>query len=567
MLFHHHHAGHGRVARTPPAPLDQLTDGRAVALEDGLDAAVGQIAGPTGDARLRRPVRTRRPVAHTLDPSAHPHMAPDIHAGQGIDLVAPVTNVRPGFPAHPPVPRSDVPADDVTDLRARLRATGPRLYVGVGGRGTAFARPEQAVLVVGPPRSGKTTALVIPNVLAAPGAVISTSTKPDVLTTTVSARSGLGRCWLMDPTGTVTPPPGVTTLRWSPVVAARSWDEALVTARALVGAARPGAALGEAGHWTERAEAMLAPILHAAALCGADMRTVVRWVLRQDLGPARATLTGHGSDVAADVLAGLAATDQRELSGIWSTTAGVLAAYRSAAALSASEAPNLDPSTIALGTDTVYVCAPARAQSLVAPIVVAFLEQVRAGAYRAAAEGQGAVPVTFALDELANIAPLPDLPAMVSEGGSQGLLTLACLQDLSQARQRWGSAADGFLSLFGTKVVLPGIGDIGTLELVSRLGGEVNVPQRSVSRGPWWGQGRGAPTVSWSPQRQRRMPVDAINQLAPGTAVVLTGADPPAMVRLPPWWASPRFADRAPHPSSTPLPPAGAERRGVGLDR
>ena len=73
---------------------------------------------------------------------------------------------------------------------------------------------------------------------------------------------------------------------------------------------------------------------------------------------------------------------------------------------------------------------------------------------------------------------------MVSEGGSQGLLTLACLQDLSQARQRWGRAADGFLSLFGTKLVLPGIGDLATLELISRLGGEIDVPARSVSHDP-----------------------------------------------------------------------------------
>jgi len=42
---------------------------------------------------------------------------------------------------------------------------------------------------------------------------------------------------------------------------------------------------------------------------------------------------------------------------------------------------------------------------------------------------------------------------MVSEGAGQGVLTLACLQDLSQARGRWGGAAEGFLSLFGTTVV------------------------------------------------------------------------------------------------------------------
>ena len=61
---------------------------------------------------------------------------------------------------------------------------------------------------------------------------------------------------------------------------------------------------------------------------------------------------------------------------------------------------------------------------------------------------------------------------MVSEGAGQGLLTLACLQDLSQARSRWGGAAEGFFSLFGTTVVLPGIGDVRTLEAISSLAGE-----------------------------------------------------------------------------------------------
>ena len=61
------------------------------------------------------------------------------------------------------------------------------------------------------------------------------------------------------------------------------------------------------------------------------------------------------------------------------------------------------------------------------------------------------------------------------------MLTLACLQDLSQARGRWGAAAEGFLSLFGTTVVLPGIGDVRTLEALSALGGEEEVATRSVS--------------------------------------------------------------------------------------
>ena len=178
----------------------------------------------------------------------------------------------------------------------------------------------------------------------------------------------------------------MTRLRWSPVASATTWDESLVLARAMTGAARPGGPT-----WASRptgssgAEALLAPLLHAAHLNGSGMETVLRWVLRQDLAPARAILAAHGVETGVDVLSGLAATDPRELSGIWSSTAGVLAAYRSDAVLDNCAAPNFDPRRFVGTADTVYVCAPARYQELVAPIVVAFLEQVRAGAYASAA--------------------------------------------------------------------------------------------------------------------------------------------------------------------------------------
>jgi type IV secretory pathway TraG/TraD family ATPase VirD4 len=442
------------------------------------------------------------------------------------------------------------PNRQLEHFQRHLAVSGGRLYLGATSRGLALTEPQQALLVLGPPRSGKTTGVAIPNVLAAPGAVVVTSTKPDVLATTVSTRTAAGRCWLLDPSATMPTPGGVTRLRWSPVVSADTWDDSLVLARSIVRAARPDGRSGESAHWTERAEALLAPLLHAAHLAGAGMELVLRWVLRQELDPARGTLAGAGVDTAVDVLSGLAATDAREQSGIWSTAAGLLAAYRSDAVLDNAAAPNFDPRRLVASHDTVYVCAPARYQDLVAPIVVAFLEQVRAGTYAAWARSPGGLPVplTLVLDELANIAPLPDLPAMVSEGGSQGLLTLACLQDLSQARQRWGRAADGFLSLFGTKLVLPGIGDLATLELISRLGGEMDVPSRSVTHNPWrWGPG----SVTWSTHRQRRLPVDTVSQQPPGGALVLAGSRPPERVWLPPWWAVPEFRPARRLPAST----------------
>ena len=455
-------------------------------------------------------------------------------------------------------PGTWVPDISLRQLQANLAVNGPELYVGTNGRRLIWAGPQQALLVLGPPRSGKTSTLVVPNVLAAPGPVLVTSTKPDVLQATLASRSQLGRCWLLDPSGTIEPPPGANLLRWSPVAASYSWEEALVTARVMTAAARPQGAYGESAHWTERAEALLAPLLHAAAVAGAGIREVLTWALRRDIHTPMALLGRagkDGADVALDVLAGIAGTEERERSGIFSTAAGVLSAYRSSRALQLADGANFDPAQFPIGADTIYVYAPARYQALMAPVVVAFLEQVRAATYEQAAAGTLRLPVTLVLDEVANVAPLPDLPAMVSEGGGQGLLTLACLQDLSQARARWGPPADGFFSLFGTKVLFPGIGDMRTLEAVSRLAGEADVAVRAVNASAWWSS-RPTANTTYSPRRQPRLPVDQAHSLPAGAAIVISGARPPQIAYLTRWWEYPPFceATMARPPANWPAP-------------
>ncbi len=61
------------------------------------------------------------------------------------------------------------------------------------------------------------------------------------------------------------------------------------------------------------------------------------------------------------------------------------------------------------------------------------------------------------------------------------MVTLACLQDLSQARVRWGEAAEGFLTLFAWKMLLPGVADLRTLQLFSALAGERWVQRQSTT--------------------------------------------------------------------------------------
>jgi type IV secretory pathway TraG/TraD family ATPase VirD4 len=356
---------------------------------------------------------------------------------------------------------------------------GGGVYLGLKADGDwQLSRPDRAVLLLGPPRSGKTSGVIIPALLAHTGPAVATSTKPDVARATGRLRARFGRVWVFDPTG-ASGTSGAEQLRWSPVRASVRWDGALLMARAMTASVGDGTVHGS--HWAKRSQALLAPFLHAAALDGRDMEAVVDWVMRHELDEAGILLEQErASRMAFGSLLGLLNTEERERASIFSAAADALEAYSSEAALDAAKDPNFDPEAFIASEDTIYIHAPAEEQAAAAPIVCGLLSEIRAATYRAHQQRRLGRRVLFALDEVANIAPLPELPQIASEGGGQGLELLAALQDLSQARARWGQAADGFLTLFGTKVILPGIADTRSLEAISVALGEYD--RQVVSR-------------------------------------------------------------------------------------
>lgn len=435
--------------------------------------------------------------------------------------------------------RSQGPPRAAMRMREHARASGGGAFLGVCQRRWAFADSQHAVLVLGPPRSGKTSAIVIPTLLCASGPAVCTSTKTDVLRATRRAREEIGEVWLFDPAGAQADwPKGVRRLCWSPIAASCTWDGALLTARAMALASDAGRGTANEGHWRERAAALLAPLLHAAALTERPIGEILRWVLQQDLDPAGKALQAGDIQVANDVLVGIARTDARERSSIFSATAGVLSAYNAHAARQTAAVCNFDPARFVRSGDTIYITAPAHQQALVAPLIVGLLEQIRYATYargeegrrdREEQEGSGRPPVLWCLDEVANIAPIHDLPALVSEAGGQDLHVVACLQDLSQARARWGEAADGFLSLFQTKLVLAGVADTRTLEAVSLVIGEYDrhVVSHTATRSRT--QTLKAPSndgdsIVHSTQRQRVLSAGEIHRLPAGHALLLDGA-------------------------------------------
>jgi type IV secretion system protein VirD4 len=166
-----------------------------------------------------------------------------------------------------------------------------RLTLGrVGGRLVA-AEPGASLAVIGPSGCGKTAGFAIPALLEWQGPVVATSVKTDLLGKTIEARRHLGNVWVYDPTACA----GVPRSTWSPIPSCRSWGGAQRVTSWLNEAADPKASSVSDGHyWNNQARIGLAPLLHAAAVSGATMCDVVRWVDTQEIEQVRMALARAG---------------------------------------------------------------------------------------------------------------------------------------------------------------------------------------------------------------------------------------------------------------------------------
>jgi hypothetical protein len=390
-----------------------------------------------------------------------------------------------------------------------------RLVIGTGGNGNLYlTHARRNLLILGPPRSEKTAGVLTPAILSHPGPVVSTSTKADVLRATGLVRARLGRVWHYSPDGAETPP-GAIELRWSPIPPSVRWSSAIALGKAMADISEQSNSENSA-YFRTKAGVLIAALLHGAALGDKPMIWLLRAVNgeRRILEEAEEVLDQSfeaDTQIALSDLRGILELDERSKGPIFATTANAFAAFRLPGALASTENVNFDPAEFVAGDpeafnplrladpsgeqnpdqdmmlawqlgpkgrfDTVYITASSEQQSLVAPIVASLLSQIREAAFARCRADEAAdyfsrPPVLWALDEVAGIAPMRDLPETLSQSGGQGLLLAVCLQDLQMARARWDKAADAFLTLFGNIVILPGIRDDATLRAISTVIGK-----------------------------------------------------------------------------------------------
>ncbi|MBS1674510.1 MAG: type IV secretory system conjugative DNA transfer family protein, partial [Actinobacteria bacterium] len=359
------------------------------------------------------------------------------------------------------------------------------------------------------------------------------------VTATITARERVGPVAVFDPQRLAEGIPAG--LRWSPVRGCGDPLTAMIRAGGLAAATGLGKGGTEGGDfWEAKTRVALQCLLHAAALDDRQPVDLFRWTLDPAAaGDAVSILAAHPRAAGgwAESLQSMLESDPRTRDSIWqgvSLALSALADPRVLDAVTPGPGEVFDPEAFLQQKGTLYLLATAAGANNSAPLVAALIEDVVEAARRLAARSPGArldPPLLLALDEIANLSPLPSLPTLMAEGGGTGITTMPVAQSLAQARERWSEhAASAIWDAAIVKVVLGGASNSRDLQDLSTLIGERDEITDSTTVGE-----HGSRSAQRSIRRVPIMPPDTIRRLPFGTGLVLLRSAPPIVARLRRW--------------------------------
>uniref|UniRef100_UPI001EF4DB63 type IV secretory system conjugative DNA transfer family protein n=1 Tax=Frankia sp. Cj5 TaxID=2880978 RepID=UPI001EF4DB63 len=404
-----------------------------------------------------------------------------------------------------------------------------------------YGSDEDVAVAVMAPRAGKTTALAVPVILDAPGAVVATANKADLWATTAALRAANGTVWVFDPQQIAYAPP---IWWWNPLAAVRGVEDADRLASHFLQEIRGGQASRD--FWAAAAGDLLASLLLAAATNDRSLIDVYEW-LNDSASPRPADLLDdHGYRAVAAGLRGRQAGAPETREGVYETARAAARCLRNDQILTWVTPPAehdaesgqralLDVDRFAASSDTLYLLSKDD-EGAASPLVAAFVDQVMRAAVRRAEAAGGRLdpPMRIMLDEAANICKIADLPRLYSHLGSRGLVTITILQSYRQGVGVWGEQGmDALWSAATIKLVGAGIDDPRHAEDLSRLVGDHDIEISSLSHS------RGGPSTQVSLRRQRILDAADIRAMPKGTALLLATGIRAAAVRLRPWYTGP----------------------------
>ncbi|WP_327219533.1 type VI secretion protein [Streptomyces cyaneofuscatus] len=302
--------------------------------------------------------------------------------------------------------------------------------------------PRTPLLVYAPARDRRPT--VVQAIQDAEGPALVVTSDPTVWAETKDARAKLGPVLVYDPGHLCDTP---ARLHWPPTAGCEDPDTAAVRAAALLAPVRPQARIDAAV--ADTAQTLLQCWLHAAAVDGRPFRQVARWASGASAHEPVRLLRTHPK--AASGLAGLLESaltgypERREVAQELNVRAfSALSSVHIREACTANRSDTAALESFAREGGTLYVVGEPiedpRTRPGAMPLLTALASHVVEHGRRMAArssDGRLDPPMTLVLDDVAAVAPLPQLPELLEKGQDLGLPAIALLRSREQGRARW----------------------------------------------------------------------------------------------------------------------------------
>ncbi|MFJ8054555.1 type IV secretory system conjugative DNA transfer family protein [Streptomyces sp. NPDC096142] len=306
--------------------------------------------------------------------------------------------------------------------------------------GEPMARWERIFLATA--ESRRSTATQAVQDAAGPALVVTSNMT--IWQDTKDARAKLGPVLLYDPTHLCDTP---ARLHWSPTAGCEDKQTAVHRAAALLAPVRPTARIDQAV--ADTAETLLRSYLHAAAIDGRTIRHVHRWSQGTQVQDAVRTLRTNpkaAPGAAGELEAALTSHPERRdiAQELTSRALSALSTVNIREACTPNRTDALSLDSFANEGGTLYLVGESiedprtspGAMPLLTALASSVVERGRHMAERSSA-GRLDPPMTLVLDDIAAVAPLPQLPDLLATGADRGLPTLALLRSREQARARW----------------------------------------------------------------------------------------------------------------------------------
>ena len=393
------------------------------------------------------------------------------------------------------------------------------------------------------PRTGKTTSRAIPGILAAPGAVLVTSNKRDVVDATRGVREKVGDVWIFDPQAVAAHP---ATWWWNPLSYVTDEVKAQNLAEHFASGSREEGARTDA-FFDSAAKDLLAAFLLAAAKDGQPITRVYRWLTRETDDEAVGILKDAGYPQIAQNVDGIISAPDKQRGGVFGVARQMANCLTSAAVLKWVTPPEegevreeFNARDFVRGRNTLFLLSKEGAGTagpLVTALTVAVVEAAEELAV--ALGGRLRLPMVAMLDEAANVCRWKELPNLYSHYGSRGIVICTILQSWSQGVVVWGR--EGMRKLWSAaniKVYGGGVSETEFLNELSQLIGDYVYSNVSVSSSRQSGSSR-----SVDPDRKDKiLDVSDLAALPRGRAVVFASGAPAVMTQTIPWYTGPDAA-------------------------